>query len=209
MPVEKLEWYKKEMPWIPKFLEKEREKDKDRKLKHGFEVDQIYVQRPDPSFLDYRPITAKRREHVFDGRTVYYSDYPVGESSKADCEIMYFVDRDGNIVTYEVGFTVPPEKFLFFTTKQEVRKLETWSAVLSGSSYRESLPVSHTVDCIGERAAAYINYIVSYFSYTKALIVYRPPNGRMLAEWLAQERQAYISKLLEKTRVEVLESCVS
>src|SRR4029077_8949369 len=87
-------------------------------------------------------------------------------------EHMWFLDKDGKIVIREVNFPlrVPVRKFLLFGPKRIVKK--DWIIRSKGKVSAGLSSIEQTLNFLEEKTAD-IRYILSYFEYTDAAIIYR------------------------------------
>ena len=197
MPQEKIAWFREQLPWLFGFFLEEQSYG-GHILNESFDIKQIYVQRAEAGLWDYIPISCKRREHSFDGRTVHYED----ASSNEEAETIYLLDKEGKIVKFAVSVKQSPLNFFFWKRDRPPRE-EKWRAVIRGHTFSGyHLSVGDKLLAIGS-SVSLVAYAVSYCPYTKAAIVYRPPKGRMFAEWLFKEREAYTHKIVEAARKEL------
>ncbi len=154
MPQTKLDVFFKQFPWAINFTD-------------NYEVHQVYVSGLFPELLDYRAL------HI--SEVVGY------ETDEYWNEIIYFVDEVGVQVDY-VYFEEKymQRKYLFFgpiVEKTDVRKDES---KIVGNNWSIKEVLKGTLKEQKDR----VRYIVSHFTKTNALIIYKVPHGTTVSEWI-------------------------
>jgi hypothetical protein len=194
MPYSKIQAFLKEMPWLKYFLEAEEKRNKDfQVLGDGINVQQIYVSGVDYSFLELTP----------------FCDTP-----KTDCssrtslfcgETIYFVNSQGEVAEYKNSSVTYKRKYWLFGEKQEIRKEYSWRAIVRyGAGYGMTIP---TMICTVLDQGSPVQYAVSYWSHTNALIVYRDPKGIPLFKSITQQTNEQYQALITEEVQREMDGC--
>lgn len=121
-------------------------------------IAQVYVSRVEPSLLNYS---------LGWGLEGFFWVY----------EKIYLLDEKGEIISVEIKR--PGKKyFLFGPIVSKTRKVT--GVVRYGSS------VCSILDGLGEKADS-VHFILSYFEYTQAVIVYKLPKGISMLQWIQND----------------------
>jgi len=160
MPQTKIDGFFKHFPWLKRL--------------GGYDSDvgQVYVSRVTPELLDYVPINITRA--IGFDVDEYWNEY------------VHFVDGAGKQVNVEYIHRYTSRKYVFFGP---MIKHESKDIALGEIHGGESTIRGCLFNTIGTRADD-VRYIVSYFSFTKAIIVYKVPNGVTLPVWIKQQIEA-------------------
>lgn len=142
---------------------------------------QAYVSGVESSLLNYSP------ERIDGGIDLFGSNWIF--------ERILLLDEEDEEVTAEIE--EQRKKFFFFgPVVLKVKRIS--GMVLPGSS------VGSVVERLGEKADS-IRFMVSYYGYTKAVIVYKLPKGVSLKQWIekevAREKEEYRKSMADAITV--------
>lgn len=163
MPPTKLEAFHEQFPWAKQYA--------------TGPISQVYVSRVEPDILNhgngmYLRIDMYVPGILFDERTIGDRWFPVE---------LYLLDKDGEALTIEKEQMVYRCRHwyqCFDTGKMELCKIK--SKVTEGT-------LGETLKLF-EQKAKDIRFVLSYCERTKALIVYKIPEGLSLREWVDRQR---------------------
>lgn len=182
MPAEKLEAYLRQMPWLKKWLESERAFSGTIRKIGGeiMPVRQIFVSGFGLELWDYVPTKIAERKHTEHGSTIYFEDpQPVSDINLG--ETIYFVDEEGDVVSFEAEWAHPVARhillFWLFWCKPELKKEKTELRALVLPYSDHEVSIGMKLNQIGKEKMSLVRYMVSYCGYTQTLIVYRAPGG--------------------------------
>lgn len=129
-------------------------------------ITQVYVSKVEPLFLNYSP-------EMLDGDLILSLFF----GFKSMCENIYLLDKEGKIIITDAE-RHRKKYFIFGPIISKIKKF--FSVVRQGSTIYSAL------EELGEKANL-VHFIVSYYEYTEAVIVYKLPKGISMLEWIQNE----------------------
>jgi hypothetical protein len=137
------------------------------------QINQVYVSRITPQLTQYEPQEQLVGVDPFGGTSYYY-------------ERIYFVDGDGRQVDLVNEIKYMARKYVLFG--QRIEKLAS-SQEAEGKIIGKGCSVFSCLQSLEEKAET-VRFLVSYYSATQALIIYKVPAGVTLSTWIQQQTKA-------------------
>lgn len=180
MPSTKIDGFLERFPWVTKFA-------------FRGEINQVYVQRVSPEIIG-----RNLENHFIAGEKIHHCDesgewYETISKDVNLSEKIFLLDGDGKMVTktYEKRIPIPGiparRKYYFFgdmipAVAPSSRKIFSYEqgCFKYGSTLNEKLNALLDV-------ADQIKFVLSYWTQSKAVIVYKVPNGVTLPTWIKQQ----------------------
>lgn len=171
MPLEKLEAFYKEIPWLKGFID---EMNGERRI---IEDDFLYI--------NVRQIFVSGFDRTIMSYELYHkSSYDSSqERGMTHNETMYFLDEHGKRIWVEKEYAYERRRFRFFGKKIQVKDVIKRWAQGFGVWENWSSKVDGLLWLLSEKPDA-ARFMVSYCNATKALIIYRPPKGMSVLGWI-------------------------
>ena len=195
MPQEKIGAFFRELPWLHVWLDNENRRDKEAGLS-PIVITQIYVSGIDLSFGNLQPIKCEKSTQIDrKGNTFYRTK---GMSADFHFEEIYLLGENGSVLEYEVERVSYRRKYFFFG-KEEIRKKYSWRAI--AHAFRDDT-MDDAMARLGD-SVVLVKYAVSYCAYTRALIIYKPPRGFGIFEWLMKQGTSRHSSVEAEVKAEI------
>lgn len=176
MPRTKIEAFLKEFPWVQTLLNEHRKLWKN-------PISQVYVSVVEPSLWDYFPMRYFIPGDLIDDPILYQ-------------EWMFLLDEKYDPIMYEKKIELR-KKFLFFGSRAV--KSQICPAIITDSRFSFGSFIMKNFGNEGQPKIDAIRFILSYYSYTKTVIIYKLPRGisisALMEEAERKEREKFRSEI--------------